>query len=63
MRFEDLKISVDPSYEPDISIEDSKQYIHAVLGVLGDDYIKMVDNAYNHQWIDFAQNKGKRLVR
>ena len=27
MRFEDLKISVDPSYEPDISIEDSKQYI------------------------------------
>ncbi|MCE4988997.1 oligoendopeptidase F [Staphylococcus hominis] len=59
MRFEDLKISVDPSYEPDISIEDSKQYIHGALGVLGDDYIKMVDNAYNHQWIDFAQNKGK----
>ena len=47
MRFEDLKISVDPSYEPDISIEDSKQYIHGALGVLGDDYIKMVDNAYN----------------
>ena len=43
MRFEDLKISVDPSYEPDISIEDSKQYIHGALGVLGDDYIKMVD--------------------
>ena len=59
MRFEDLKISVDPSYEPDISIEDSKQYIHGALGVLGDDYIKMVDNAYNHQWIDFAQNKCK----
>jgi hypothetical protein len=34
-----------------ISIEDSKQYIHGALGVLGDDYIKMVDNAYNHQWI------------
>lgn len=59
MRFEDLKISVDPSYEPDISIEDSKQYIHGALGVLGDDYIKMIDNAYNHQWIDFVQNKGK----
>ncbi len=24
MRFEDLKISVDPDYEPEISIEDSK---------------------------------------
>ena len=34
MRFEDLKVSVDPSYEPEISIEDSKQYIHGALNVL-----------------------------
>ena len=42
MRFEDLKVSVDPSYEPEISIEDSKQYIHGALNVLGEDYIQMV---------------------
>lgn len=59
MRFEDLKISVDPSYEPQISIEESKKYIHGALNVLGDDYIKMIDNAYQDRWIDFAQNKGK----
>ncbi|MDM7864067.1 oligoendopeptidase F [Staphylococcus borealis] len=59
MRFEDLKVSVDPSYEPEISIEDSKQYIHGALKVLGDDYIQMVEHAYNQRWIDFAQNKGK----
>lgn len=59
MRFEDLKISVDPSYEPEISIEDSKKYIHGALDVLGDDYAQMIDNAYNQRWIDFAQNKGK----
>lgn len=59
MRFEDLKISVDPTYEPEISIEDSKEYIHGALKVLGEDYIKMVDNAYDDRWIDFAQNKGK----
>ncbi|MCE5089642.1 oligoendopeptidase F [Staphylococcus devriesei] len=59
MRFEDLKISVDPSYEPEISVEDSKKYIHGALDVLGDDYAQMIDKAYNHRWIDFAQNKGK----
>ncbi|WP_180542587.1 oligoendopeptidase F [Staphylococcus haemolyticus] len=59
LRFEDLKVSVDPSYEPEISIEDSKQYIHGALNVLGEDYIQMVEQAYSDRWIDFAQNKGK----
>ena len=30
MPFEDLKISVDPDYEPEISIEDSKNYFRCV---------------------------------
>ena len=42
MRFEDLKVSD----EPEISIEDSKQYIHGALNVLGEDYIQMVEQAY-----------------
>ncbi|PZK03084.1 oligoendopeptidase F [Staphylococcus aureus] len=59
MRFEDLKISVDPDYEPEISIEDSKNYIFGALSVLGDDYKNMLREAYDQRWIDFAQNKGK----
>ncbi|MFK3991953.1 oligoendopeptidase F [Staphylococcus capitis] len=59
MRFEDLKISIDPSYEPDIYIETSKEYIYGALNVLGDDYVNMLETAYNNRWIDFAQNKGK----
>lgn len=59
MRFEDLKISVDPDYEPEISIEDSKKYIFGALSVLGDDYTNMLREAYDQRWIDFAQNKGK----
>lgn len=59
MRFEDLKISIDPSYEPDISIEESKKYIYGALNVLGEDYVKMLESAYDNRWIDFAQNKGK----
>ncbi|SCT78546.1 oligoendopeptidase [Staphylococcus xylosus] len=59
MGFEDLKVSIDPDYEPEISIEESKQYIYGALEVLGEDYLKMVESAYNDRWIDFAQNKGK----
>lgn len=59
MRFEDLKVSVDPSYEPEISIEQSKDYIYGALGVMGDDYVDMLQTAYRDRWIDFAQNKGK----
>ncbi|MFH4935074.1 oligoendopeptidase F [Staphylococcus cohnii] len=59
MHFEDLKISIDPNYEPDISIEDSKKYIYGALNVLGENYLDMVETAYQDRWIDFAQNKGK----
>ncbi|MGY3480988.1 MULTISPECIES: oligoendopeptidase F [Staphylococcus] len=59
MHFEDLKISIDPNYEPDISIEDSKKYIYGALNVLGENYLNMVETAYQDRWIDFAQNKGK----
>lgn len=59
MRFEDLKVSVDPSYEPEISIEESKDYIYGALSVMGDDYVDMLQTAYRDRWIDFAQNKGK----
>lgn len=59
MRFEDLKISIDNNYEPDITIEESKKYIYGALGVLGSDYQKMLEKAYDDRWIDFVQNKGK----
>ncbi|MCU5745557.1 oligoendopeptidase F [Staphylococcus sp. SQ8-PEA] len=59
LRFEDLKVSVDPEYEPEISIESSKDYIYGALKVLGTDYVDMLETAYRNRWIDFAQNKGK----
>ena len=59
MTFADLKISLDPSYEPKITIEESKKYIDDALAIMGDDYINMVDRSYEERWIDFAQNKGK----
>lgn len=59
MTFEDLKITVDPEYDPDVTVEQSKKYIEDALAVLGDDYLDIVKRAYSERWIDFAQNKGK----
>lgn len=59
MTFADLKLAIDPEFEPDISVEESKEYIKEALSVLGEDYSNMVDRAYDERWIDFVQNKGK----
>jgi oligoendopeptidase F len=59
MTFADLKIAVDPEYDPNVTIEESKKYIEGALAILGDDYLEMVKKAYSERWVDFAQNKGK----
>ncbi|MDF2521493.1 MAG: oligoendopeptidase [Clostridia bacterium] len=59
MTFADLKLAVDPDYEPKISVEESKKYIRGALSVLGEDYIETLNRAYDERWIDFVQNKGK----
>ncbi|MFJ5769690.1 oligoendopeptidase F [Psychrobacillus sp. NPDC093180] len=59
MTFADLKISLDPNYEPTISIEESKKYIDDALAIMGEEYLEMVERSYKERWIDFAQNTGK----
>ena len=59
MTFADLKIAVDPEYDPRITIEESKKYIEGAFAIFGDDYLDMVKRAYDERWVDFAQNKGK----
>lgn len=57
--FADLKISLDPNYEPKITVEQSRQYMKDGLAVMGKDYAEMLDRAFDERWIDFAQNEGK----
>ena len=59
MTFADLKIALDPEFDPRVSIEESHKYIREGLSILGDDYVDMVDRAYKERWIDFAKNIGK----
>lgn len=59
MTYADLKLPLDPDYNPTVTIEGSEDYISKALAVMGEDYVKMVHTAYKERWIDFAQNKGK----
>ncbi len=59
MTFADLKIAVDPEYDPKVTIEESRDYIEKGLSILGDEYVEMVRAAYRERWVDFAQNAGK----
>jgi oligoendopeptidase F len=59
MTFADLKIAVDPEYDPHVTIEESHRYVRDALSILGPDYTEMVDRAYRERWIDFAKNVGK----
>lgn len=59
MTFNDLKLSVDPSYEPPITIEKAKEYVIDGLSILGKDYTDMIERAFEERWIDFVQNRGK----
>ncbi|NLK43802.1 MAG: oligoendopeptidase F [Tissierellia bacterium] len=59
MTFADLKLNIDPDFEPKISVEESKEYVEGALSVLGEDYLEVVKRAYDERWIDFVQNKGK----
>ncbi len=59
MTFADLKIAVDPEYDPNVTIQESRDYIEKGLSILGEEYVEMVRAAYRDRWVDFAQNAGK----
>jgi oligoendopeptidase F len=59
MTYADLKITMDPDYDPHVTIEESKKYIIDGLSIMGDEYKEMLETAYRERWVDFAQNIGK----
>jgi len=59
MTYADLKIPLDPDFEPEVTVEKSKEYVAGALSVLGDEYRDLVLDSYEERWVDFAQNKGK----
>jgi oligoendopeptidase F len=52
MTYADLKIAMDPTYEPRVSIEESKALLIEGLSILGSEYNQIVKRAFDERWID-----------
>lgn len=59
MTYADLKVEIDPSYSNKISFKEAEKYVLDGLSILGDDYIKIMKEAFDNRWIDYANNVGK----
>ena len=59
MTFADLQLDLDPTFEPTITVADSKKYAIEGLSILGADYEKMIKRSFDERWIDFPQSIGK----
>ncbi|MBQ9155763.1 MAG: oligoendopeptidase F [Eubacterium sp.] len=59
MTYADLKLPIDPDYNPRVTMEEAEEYIANGLSVMGEDYMSMVHQAFRERWIDYATNDGK----
>lgn len=58
--FCDLKAPLDPSYAPDLTYDEAQKLILEALDVLGPEYSKMMNQAFQDRWIDYSDNIGKQ---
>jgi len=59
MTYADMKLTVDPDYDPKVTVEEAEKYVADAMAVMGEDYVAMVHRAFRDRWIDFATNDGK----
>ena len=59
LRYADLKMPLDPTTDPEVSIADAWEYSREGLKLLGEEYMAIVQQAEDERWVDFARNKGK----
>lgn len=55
----DIKTAFLPASSAKISIPESREILNKALGVLGEDYLALVNRAFEERWIDFPMNEGK----
>lgn len=58
--YADLKAPLDPDFEPKTSFAKAKDLILQALQVLGPEYVKIMERAFDEAWIDYANNVGKQ---
>ncbi|WAH42741.1 oligoendopeptidase F [Alicyclobacillus fastidiosus] len=59
MLYCDLKIPLDPTFNPSTSIESATQMILDALAVMGPEYVANIRTGLTNRWVDYADNVGK----
>ncbi|MBQ0072189.1 MAG: oligoendopeptidase F [Spirochaetales bacterium] len=59
MTYADLKLEPDPDYAPVVTKEKCREFVTKGLSILGEDYVSMVEDAFDQRWFDWAVNQGK----
>ncbi len=56
----DIYVDLIDGFDKDYSIEEAKKLVIDSLSILGEDYIKIINKAFDENWIDIKTNEGKR---
>lgn len=56
----DLYTPLVPDFKMEVSFEEAKDIVAKGLSPLGEDYLKILMEGYNHRWIDVYENENKR---
>ena len=56
----DVYVPVVSESNKDYTFDEAKNMVIDALSVLGDDYIKIINKAFDERWIDIYYNEGKR---
>lgn len=59
LSFSDLKVPLDPSFSPPVTIEEAGRQILSALHVMGEEYTDIMKRALENRWIDYVDNVGK----
>src|SRR5699024_3890894 len=60
LQFVDLKLSLDPAFTPETTYDKAQEMILDALEIMGEDYVAIMEKAFNEGWIDYSSNQGKR---
>lgn len=60
IHFRDLKAPIDPAFNPATTYDEAKTMILESLQIMGPEYTKIMEKAFDDRWIDSADNVGKQ---
>ncbi len=60
LRMYDLYVPMIDDVDLKFTFEEARDLIIKALSVLGEDYVSILEKAFNDRWIDIEENKGKR---